>query len=232
MFAFANSVYAMHTSGHTELDCMVRTVHCNADRVMLTIRGFEDSDTVTHTLTYPGPYTYQLNDHPGLPDFDSAEVSRITEAPTGGELRLDIDTNNLEYYPQLGTDTDMFEITGDAGGRLEHVSFEITVVCPPAGCQTPMPMQTTRRKNADDKFDEFAIYSGVAILGNWAFNKYIINAPVKFSANPTSNKSLQYNLSANLNKSWSANFTVDKSVKMNSETNDSNLYKLKFEYQF
>ena len=112
------------------------------------------------------------------------------------------------------------------GGQILNMAMTACLDPPPA-----MPTVPARKSN-DDKFDDFAIYSGVAILSTWAFNKYLVNAPVKFTAKPTSNKSLQYNLSADINKNWSANFTVDKQVKINSETNNSNLYKLKFEYKF
>ena len=117
-----------------------------------------------------------------------------------------------------------------ADGTNYNVDFRLRV----QRVQAAMVQTTTvaARKSADDKFDDFAIYSGVAILSTWAFNKYIINAPVKFTAMPTSNKSLQYNLSTDINKNWSVNFTVDKSVKINDETNNSNLYKVKFEYRF
>ena len=172
--------------------------------------------------------------------YDAHELKSVT---TLGDLIFNTETQVARYTPTR-TGTDEFILTriihdpddtGVDNALVEH-KYTLTVrefsECPPEICR-PQPMQTVAaRKSNDDKFDDFAIYSGVAILGTWAFNKYIVNAPVKFTAMPTSNKSLQYNLSANINKNWSANFTVNKTVKINSETNNSNLYKLKFEYSF
>ena len=109
---------------------------------------------------------------------------------------------------------------------------------PPDMMQPPDPTSTVARKKDDnDDFEKVAYSAGVAIVGSVIWNYYRNRNPsfgkqFEFQAKPTSNKSLQYSLQTNLNESWVANFTVDKTVKINSETNNSNLYKLKFEYKF
>ena len=94
---------------------------------------------------------------------------------------------------------------------------------------------TVIREDDDNDFEKFAGGTAAAAIAIIVYKTAIapkFGSKIKFTAMPTSNKSLQYNLSADLNKNWSANFTVDKQVKINSETNNSNLYELKFEYKF
>ena len=94
-----------------------------------------------------------------------------------------------------------------------------------------------QRCDSNDDFEKVGYAAAAAVIGSVVWNFYKIKNPgltnrINFTAKPTSNRSLQYNLSADINKNWHMNFTVDKNIKINSETNNSNLYKLKFEYRF
>ena len=93
------------------------------------------------------------------------------------------------------------------------------------------------RRDSNDDFEKVGYAAAAAVIGSVAWNFYKIRNPgltdrFNFTAMPTSNKSLQYNLSADINKNWSANFTVDKQVKINSDTTNSKNYKLEFKYLF
>ena len=191
-------------------------------------------------VTAPGPYNFTLDDVPNVGDFNPGTGWQLLAPKYGADaqaVRVHLVNHEVQFFPRAvaATATDEFWIGGTADGIDTIVPFRITIRCRPEDCP---PNQPARRESDDDKFDDFAIYSGIAILGTWAFNKYglpgfsNIGNRIKFQAKPTSNKSLQYNLSTDINKNWSANFTVDKQVKINSETNNSNLYKLKFEYRF
>ena len=146
----------------------------------------------------------------------------------------DNEINALFYTPDESAADSVVEIAVSDYYNVAEYEFVFSVIVGNPN-QNQVASTVRRRKHSDDKFDDFAIYSGVAILSTWAFNQYGLpgfSDRIKFQAKPTSNKNLQYQLSADINKNWSANFTVDKQVKINNETNNSNLYKLKFEYKF
>ena len=97
----------------------------------------------------------------------------------------------------------------------------------------------TPKKDSNDDYKNTVAAAGVAAIATIGYQLLKLHNPnsiiakrVNFTAKPTSNKSLQYNLSTDINKNWSANFTVDKQVKINDETTNANSYRLKFEYSF
>ena len=248
LIAFANSAYATHdgadilhevgTGGMPDFTTAI-TGEVQADAVyMHTISEFDADE---------GDTSWSIN---------TAAILALPDSPHG-TLTLNRLTRVATFTPVdtfAGDATFAIFGIGDSGGSNYRWDFTVTVTAaPPPTCTAPMvlndamdacvdppedmmPMPTVAaRKSNDDKFDDFAIYSGVAILGSWAYAKYVapgFSDKIKFTAKPTSNKSLQYSLSTNLNESWSANFTVNKSVKINSDTVNSNLYKVKFEYKF
>ena len=196
-----------------------------------------------YTITQGGMLTFPLADGGGTHRI----VIHDDPNYTNGFIFSDIADSGLSFTEssRVLTATDSaairtyqlrYQRLGGGGVDLLEADFALRV-CIAGGCPAPAAPSTAQRKSRDNDFENFATATAIGMLATAAWltiknhNPTITNK-INFTAMPTSNKSLQYNLNANLNKSWSANFTVDKTVKINSDTTNSNHYKLEFKYQF
>ena len=204
--------------------------------------------TTPVAATIPADTVYRQN----LADIDGIDTTEwvvvsviIAAAPAAETGRIAIDFANLMevlyYDPQDFHDADAeFSIIGgrvsDPHGTSNRLNFRITVMPRPVPPAPPPSATVARKKDSDDDVKNLATAVFVGAAATYIYGIYQTRNPkfnkVNFTAMPTSNKSLQYNLSTNINKNWSANFTVDKQVKINSDTTNSNHYKLEFKYRF
>ena len=174
---------------------------------------------------------------PSGPGISNAQQSfNLYVTDTLGDLQSQLQTliDQRDNQPQPAT-VDFTELNN----RIDALTTQITTLQnQPNNLQSGMNTggggQTVIREKDDDSDTEDIVVASLigTAIGYYISSYYSANNKFTIHAMPTSTNSYQFSFNSKLNKNWSANFTVDKTMKINNDTVDSNLYKLKFEYKF